>query len=129
VLLGRIVVNGIAVVLVVLLLPGVHASTVHPVVAALVAGALLGLINAFIKPAIEFVVLPLLLGSLGLVIILVNILVFWLLDRLTPFLHTSGPLWDVLAGVLLGLLCYVLDNLTGLTPPIISDRPRAERSR
>jgi putative membrane protein len=129
VLAGRIVVNAIAVALVEVLLPGVRANPVHPVLGYLAVGVLLGLINAFIKPAIQFVALPLLLGSLGLVVILVDIVVFWLLDQLTPFLHTDSPLWVVPAGVLLGLLSYVLDNLAGLTPPIVSDRREEERSR
>jgi uncharacterized membrane protein YvlD (DUF360 family) len=129
VLAGRIVLNGIAVALVVALLPGVQEHTGRPVLGYLAIGALLGLINAFIKPAIQILVFPLLLGSMGLVVILVDIVIFWLLDRLTPLLHTDGPLWTVLAGVLLGVLSYVLDNLAGLTPPIVSDRPEEERSR
>jgi hypothetical protein len=59
---------------------------------------------------------------MGLVVILVDVIVFWLLDRLTPLLKTDSPLWVVLAGVLLGLLVYLLDNLLGLTPPSVSDR-------
>jgi putative membrane protein len=129
VLAGRTVVNAIAVALIVGLLPGVHADPKHPVSAYLAMGALLGLINAFVKPAIQFVVFPLLLGSLGLVVILVDIVVFWLLNRLTPFLHTDGLIWVVLAGMLLGLMSYLFDNLAGLTPPIVSDRPAEDAPR
>jgi putative membrane protein len=127
VLAGRVVVNAIAVALVVAVLPGVRESTGHPVFGYLVLGAVFGLLNAFIKPAIEFVALPLLLGSMGLVIVLVEIVVFWLLDDLTPILDTDGPLWVVLAGVLLGLLSYVLENVFGLVPPILPDRRGPER--
>jgi putative membrane protein len=119
---ARVVVNGLVVALVVLVLPGVRESTGHPALGYLVLGAILGLINAFVKPLIQFVALPGLLGSMGLVVIVVDILVFWLLESATKILSTDGFLWVVLAGVLLGLLSYVLDNLLGLVPPILSDR-------
>ena len=54
--------------------------------------------------------------------ILVDVVCFWLLDSLTTILNTDGPLWVVAAGLLLGLLSYVLDNVFGLVPPIVSDR-------
>jgi putative membrane protein len=93
----------------------------------LVLGALFGLINAFVKPAIQFVALPGLLGSMGLIVILVDIITFRLLESATKILSASGFLWVVLAGVLLGLLSYVFDNLLGLAPPILSDRRDIER--
>jgi uncharacterized membrane protein YvlD (DUF360 family) len=52
VLVGRTIVNGCATALVVWLLPGVHVSTAHPVLAFLALGVVLGLINAFVKPVI-----------------------------------------------------------------------------
>ena len=61
----RIIVNGLAVAAVVLVLPGVHETTGHPVLGYLLLGAIFGLINAFAKPAIQFVALPMLAGSMG----------------------------------------------------------------
>lgn len=126
---ARVVVNGLAVALIVLVLPGVQVTIGHPVLGYLAIGAVFGLINAFVKPVIQFVALPLLLGSMGLIVLGVDIVVFWVLDAVSPVLHTSGALWIVLAGLLLGLLSYLLDNLLGLTPPILSDRPQEERHR
>jgi putative membrane protein len=128
VLAGRIVINGLAAALVVLLLPGIHVSTGYPVLGYLAIGAVLGVVNAFVKPVFQFVALPLLLGSLGLAVILVDALIFWLLDLLIPFLHTDSWLWLILAGVLLALFSYILDNLAGLSPPILSDRSAQEQS-
>lgn len=121
VVVGRVVVNALALALVVLLLPGVHETTGHPVLGYLVLGALFGLLNAFIKPAIEFVALPLLLGSVGLVVIVVDVAMFWVLDSLTSLLTTDGAPWVIGAGVLLGLLSYLFDNVFGLVPPIVPD--------
>ena len=120
---ARVVINGLAVALVVLTLPGVRESTGHPVLGYLLLGAIFGLINAFVKPAVQFVALPLLAGSMGLVIVVVDIVTFAVLDALTNVIHTSGALPVVLGGVLLGVLSYLLDNVLGLVPPIVPDQP------
>jgi putative membrane protein len=123
---ARIIVNGLAVAAVVLVLPGVHETTGHPLLGYLLFGALFGLINAFVKPAIQFVALPMLAGSMGLVVIVVDILTFWLLAALTNVLTTSGPLPIILGGTILGLLSFLLDNLLGLVPPVLADRGSVE---
>ncbi len=125
-LAAGVVVNGVAVALVVLILPGLKESTSHPVLGYVALGAIFGVINAFVKPLIQFVALPALLSSLGLVVIVVDVVTFWLLDALTPLLHTRG-FWAVLAaGVVLGVLSYVLDNVLGLEPPIRQEQARRE---
>jgi putative membrane protein len=119
---ARVAVNGLAVALVVAILPGVRESTGNPVLGYLALGAIFGLINAFAKPAIQFIAVPLLLGSMGLVVIVVDVITFWLLDALTPLLTTTGFLAVGAAGILLALLSYVLDNVLGLVPPVQRDR-------
>lgn len=129
VLAARVVVNGLAVALVVAVLPGVVVSAHHRIAGYLLLGVVLGLVNAFVKPAIQFVALPLLMGSMGLVVLAVDVGVFWVLDLVSPYLSTTGALWIVAAGLLLGLLSYLLENLLGLTPPILSDRPEGSPAR
>lgn len=115
--------NAIAVAITVLVLPGLDENTGHPVLGYLGLGLLFGLINAFVKPAAQFVALPFLLGSMGLVVILIDILVFFLLDEITPnLLNATRPLWIIVGGVMLGVLSFLLDNLLGLTPPVVLDR-------
>lgn len=121
VMFARVLVNALAVALVVLALPGVHETTGKPVVGFLVLGAIFGLINAFVKPAMQFVALPFLLGSMGLVVLLIDVISFWLLDAFTNILRVDGAAWVILAGVVLGLLSFLLDNLLGLAPPIVPD--------
>lgn len=120
---ARIIVNGLAVALVVLILPGVRESTGHPLLGYLLLGAIFGLVNAFVKPVVQFVALPLLAGSMGLVIVLVDIATFAVLDAVTKVIQTSGAVSVIVGGVVLGLLSYLLDNLVGLTPPIVPDLP------
>ena len=126
--LVRTAANAAALALTVAVLPGVHASAERPLLAYLAAGAIFGLLNAFAKPAIQFVALPLLLGSLGLVVILVDALVLWLLDLLLPRLLSIDGIGSLfLAAALLGVLGFLLDGLLGLMPPIVDERRHGKR--
>jgi len=125
VLLVRGLASAVALVLVILVLPGVHVSHTHPLLAFLAIGAAFGALNAFVKPAIQFVALPLLFGSFGLVVILVDALVLWLLDLVLPSLFSIDGIGSLfLAAALLGVLSFVIDGVLGLTPPIVDDVPR-----
>lgn len=123
----RIPANGLALALTAFLLPGIHITTSRPVLGLLLLGAVFGLLNAFVKPALQYLTLPLLLESLGLVVILVDLVVFWLFDLLFPHVvATDGFLWLLAGAVVLGVLSFLIDNVLGLTPPIVDDR--AERA-
>ena len=118
----RVVVNAVAVAFVVLVLPGVKLQGSHTVLDLLLLGAIFGLVNAFIKPAMQFVALPFLFGSMGLVVLIVDVIAFWILDAVAKrIIDVEGALWIIVAGVLLGLVSFLLDNVLGLTPPILSD--------
>ena len=124
-----VVVNAVAVAVTVAVLPGVRENTGRPVLGYLALGLLFGLINALVKPAMQFVALPFLLQSMGVVVIIVDVIVFALLDAVTPRLLTAdGVLPIVAAGLLLGVLSFMLDNLFGLTAPIVNDRPQEQVS-
>jgi putative membrane protein len=123
--LVRTVANAAALALTVAILPGLRVTTERPVLAFLGIGAIFGLLNAFVKPAIQFVALPLLLGSLGLVVILVDALVLWLLDVLVRMLSVDGIGMLFAGAAILGVLGFLLDGMLGLTRPIADDRPAA----
>ena len=122
--LVRIPLNGLAVALTVAVLPKVDVTANRAVIGYLVVGAVFGVLNAFVKPVLQYLALPLLLESFGLVVILVDMLIFWLLDLFFPHsIHVQGFWGYLTGGVLLGLISFALDNLLGLTPPIVNDRP------
>lgn len=74
-MLKRIVINAVAVAVATWLIPGitlVAADTVNIVVTLLVVGAILGLLNAIVKPILQFISLPFILITLGLFLWVVN---------------------------------------------------------
>ena len=129
VLLAGVLLDGAAVAITVAVLPGLHEHAKHAALGYLALGALFGVINAIFKPILQFLALPFLLQSLGVVVIVVDIAVFALLDAFTPhLLSTDGVQWIVLGGLLLGALSFLFENLAGLTPPIVNDQPPQERA-
>jgi len=55
----------------------------------LAASLLLGILNAFVRPFLMFVALPLLIFTLGLFMFVINALLLSLLTLLLPFFHIS----------------------------------------
>jgi putative membrane protein len=96
-ILIRVVLNAVAVWVATLLVGGVDVttdSTGKKVATLVVVGAVLGLVNATIKPVVKLLSLPLLILSLGLFALVINGLLFWLTAAVSnaagaPF-HVDG---------------------------------------
>ena len=56
----------------------------------LVASLLLGILNAFVRPFLMFVALPLLIFTLGLFMFVINALLLSLMTLLLPFFHITS---------------------------------------
>ncbi|MCO5186364.1 MAG: phage holin family protein [Anaerolineae bacterium] len=104
------------------LVPGINlVHPTSPLISLAILGIAFGLLNAFVKPIIQFITLPFLFVSFGLVVILINMLLLWLLERLTDFI-VINDLWSLVVGaVILGIAVLFFENLFGITPPIIDD--------
>ena len=125
VLAVRVMANALALAVTVLVLPGIHLSASHPVLALVLLGAVFGVVNAIVKPLLEFFALPFMLGSFGVVIVIVDWAVFAVFDHLAPgLLDVNGVLGALAGGVLMALLSFVLDGVLGLTPPVIDDQAK-----
>jgi putative membrane protein len=93
----RVVLNAFAVWIATLLVGGVDVttdSTGKKVATLVVVGALLGLVNATIKPIVKLLSLPLVILTLGLFALVINGLLFWLVaavsDALGAPFHVDG---------------------------------------
>jgi putative membrane protein len=127
----RISVAAVAIALTVLIVPGISVPE-YVLGTFLILGAAFGLLNAFVKPLIQVVTLPLLFVTYGLVIIVINAVMLWLLSWLFTDALLIDSLWSALfGGLVLGLLGMLMENLLGLTQPIIDDQaiPAEENSR
>ena len=119
----RVITSGLAVVLTVGLLPGLRFTSWHWGEFLLI-GVVFGVLNAFVKPVIQFFSLRYLVASYGLVVILINALMLVLLSLiLGGEIHDRGPVALLFGGLLVGLIGLALDTLAGTTPPFLDRAP------
>ena len=79
------------------IIPGISVSNF---VSALLVCVVLGLINTFIKPIVQFVSLPVTFFTLGLFSFVINALLLMLVGAITPGFEVDG-FWSALFGSLL----------------------------
>ncbi len=91
-------------------------------VSALLAVLVLTFANAVLRPVVQLVALPLSCLTFGLIGVLINALMFWLVSLVVPGFHVQTFLGAVFGAVVMGLVSGVLNNL------LVSKRER-ERER
>ena len=106
--LARLLLSGIAIIIAAYLLPGLHVSGTF---AALVAGAILGFVNAIIRPVLFFLTLPLTLITLGLFIFVLNALCLGLTAALVPGFSIDNFWWALLGALLVSVVSWILNGL------------------
>lgn len=127
-LLLRFVVSALSLALTVLIVPYVYFSGDYRILSWLIISAVFGLLMAFVKPLIQLLLLPLIFVSYGLVVVLINTLIIWMLALVFPDrFHAEHLIWALAAGLVSGLLITLLDDVFGLSPPIIEGGPASLR--
>lgn len=74
----------------------------------IIAGLILAIVNAIIKPIVIILSLPAILFSLGLFMIVINGLMVWLVSELYSSLHIASFGAAMLAGMIIGLVNYLV---------------------
>jgi putative membrane protein len=101
-------VNAVALVAVAYLVPGIVVSDF---VTALVAALLLGLVNTVIRPILILLTLPVTLLTLGLFILVINGLLFWLVGSFIVGFVVSGFWPAVLGAIAYSVISWALSAL------------------
>ncbi|WP_301103312.1 phage holin family protein [Propionivibrio sp.] len=91
------ILNAVALLAVAYLLPSIRVASFGT---ALLAALLLGLVNSVVRPLLLLLTLPVTLLTLGLFILVVNGLMFWLAGSLIEG-FTVGGFWPAVFGSLL----------------------------
>jgi putative membrane protein len=87
------------------ILPGVKIDTFWT---ALITALVLGILNAFIKPALIFLTLPINILTLGLFTFVINALLIWLAAQLISGFHVDNFWWAILFGIILAIVNSIL---------------------
>jgi len=80
----------------------------------IIASLLLGILNAFLKPFLMFIALPLLVFTLGLFMFVINALLLFLVGSILKGFHVD-TFWAAFWGALIiSIVSVVLNSLTGV---------------
>ena len=118
----RVVLNAVAVWIATLVVPGVDVttdSTGKRILTLVVVGAVLGLINATLKPIAQLLSLPLTILTLGLFALVVNGLLFWLVSAISSALGAPFHVDGFWAGFWGALVVSVVSFLLSI---VVKDR-------
>jgi putative membrane protein len=118
---------GLAVALTVLLLPGLGFTGWHWSQFLRIA-VVFGLLNALVKPALQFLALRFIFSTYGVVVVLINAVLLMLLGWLLPnTFEVYRPTALFFGGLVVGVLGMILETLLGANPPVL-DREYKERN-
>jgi putative membrane protein len=106
--LARLVLNGLAIIVAAWLLPGIHLTSP---LSALLAGVILGFVNAIVRPVLFFLTLPLTLLTLGLFIFVLNAICFALTAWLVPGFSVDGFFSALFGALLVSVVSWILNGL------------------
>jgi len=94
---------------------GITASVVpglaiEGIAAAIVAAAILGLVNAVIRPLLIFATLPLTIVSFGAFLLVINAISIWLVGAWTAGFTVTGFLPALVGSIVLSFISSVLNQ-------------------
>ena len=105
-----LLVNGFAVWLTAMLLPGVSLSGFG---AAIIVAVVLAIANVLIKPVLVLLSLPITVLSLGFFIFVIDAILVLLVSNIVPGFHVGGFWTALFFAVILGIIGSILDTVTG----------------
>ncbi|WP_454791887.1 phage holin family protein [Mycolicibacterium lutetiense] len=120
----RAAITGFALWVVTLVVPGIYFiggdSTIARVGIIFVVAVIFGLVNAFIKPIVQILSIPLYILTLGLIHIVINALMLWITSWITDHtthwgLHIDEFWWTAIwAAIVLSLVSWLLSFVKAL---------------
>lgn len=86
------------------LVPGIY---VRDTTALFLAAMLLGVVNAFVRPVVTILTLPLTIVTLGLFLLIVNAAMIGLVSVVVPGFEVHGLMAGVLAAIVTGISSWI----------------------
>ncbi len=102
------ILNAVTLLIVAYILPGI---TVASFWSAMIAALVLGLINMLVKPILILLTLPITIVTLGLFLLVINALMFWLAGSLLKGFQVNGFWWAVGGALFYSVISGFLTSL------------------
>jgi putative membrane protein len=107
-LLFKILITALAIIITCYLLPGAHVKDVFT---AVIVAVVLSLLNAFIKPLLILLTLPITIFTLGLFLLVINALIILLAARIVPGFSVDGFWWALLFSIIVSVISSLFSNM------------------
>lgn len=107
-LIIRILISAVAVYIASYVIPGI---TVSGFGAALIVAIVLGLLNAFLKPILVILTIPITIITLGLFYLVINVIMVYLAASLVDGFAVSGFIAALLFSILVSIVTWVIDSI------------------
>ena len=105
----RVIVTAFALILVTYIVPGIEVSGAYP---AIVAALFLGILNAFVRPVLILLTLPITVLTLGIFIFVLNAGIFLFVASFVDGFHVSGFLSALFGSILVSIISSIVNKLT-----------------
>ncbi len=107
-LLIRLLINAIVFYLIAIYVPGFH---INGFMTAVIAAIVFGIVNAIIRPIVLLITLPATILTLGLFVIIVNALMFWLTVVIVPGFRVDGFGPALIGAVIMMIVSLITNHL------------------
>jgi putative membrane protein len=102
------ILNAVTLLIVAYVLPGIVVSSFW---SAMLAAAVLGLINMLVKPVLILLTLPITIVTLGLFLLVINALMFWFAGSILKGFQVNGFWWAVGGALFYSVISGFLTSL------------------
>ena len=109
----RLIINIVITTVVVFILSKLLSPNVaiHSMTTAIIFALVLAVLNFIIKPLLIILTLPLTLVTLGLFLLVINVIITMLADKFVSGIWINGFLWSFVFGLLLSVITTLLNKL------------------
>lgn len=83
---------------------------INSFVTALIFALVLAILNAIVKPILVILTLPITVLTLGIFLLVINVIMILLADKFVSGIHIEGFLWAFIFGLLLSIISSALVN-------------------
>lgn len=105
-LILQILISSIAVYFTAWLLPGISVRSFG---SAIIVAIVLGLLNALLKPVLEFLSFPITIVTLGLFLLVINTVIILIASALIGSFHVQNFWWALLFSIIMSIVISILE--------------------
>jgi putative membrane protein len=107
-LILQILISSVAVYFTAWLLPGISVKSFGT---AIIVAIVLGILNAILKPVLQFVSFPITILTLGLFLLVINTVIILLASALVDSFHVSNFWWALLFSIIMSIVGSILEAI------------------